>query len=159
MCTVPVVEPLALTHLASQKCLFVEGREKALLFPLAPEEKRWHLSFVWLNLFIIVFCIRRRNFFFREYSPVNNVMGVLVDGSWTWASNVCLQPWKPTVPWAASTEVWPAGWGRQSCFSALCWWGLTWSSVSRCGVHSTGETWACWSVSREGPQKWPRGWN
>jgi len=32
-------------------------------------------------------------------------------GSWTWASNVPLQPRKPTVSWAASKEVWPAGWG------------------------------------------------
>ena len=34
---------------------------------------------------------------------------------------------------------WPASWGRWSCSSALRWWGLTWTAVSRCGVLSTGE--------------------
>ena len=29
--------------------------------------------------------------------------------------------------------------------------------ASRCGVLSTGETWTCWSVSREGPQKMIQG--
>jgi len=41
---------------------------------------------------------------------------------------------------AASKEVWPAGHGRWSCLSTLCCWGLTWNTVSRCGVLSTGET-------------------
>lgn len=65
MWIVPVVQPLALTHLAAQTGLFVERREKTSLFLLSPEEKRGHLSFVWFNLFIIVFCIRKRNFMFR----------------------------------------------------------------------------------------------
>jgi len=34
-----------------------------------------------------------------------------------------------------------------------------WSSASRCGVSSTGETRTCWSMSRGGPQKWSKGWN
>ena len=36
-------------------------------------------------------------------------------GSWTCTSSVPSQPIKPTVPWAASKETWPAGWGRWSC--------------------------------------------
>jgi len=36
-------------------------------------------------------------------------------------------------------------------YFALC--DLTWSTASRCGVLSRGETWTCWSMSREGPQK------
>ena len=39
--------------------------------------------------------------------------------------------------------------GRCSCTSTLCWWGLTWSTASRCGVLSTGETWSCWSVTKK----------
>jgi len=38
-------------------------------------------------------------------------------------------------------------------------WGLTWSTASRCGVLGTGETWTCWSASRQGPQKGSKGWN
>ena len=52
-----------------------------------------------------------------------------------------------------------AGWGRWSCPSALCRWGLTWSTASRCRVPSTGESRTCWSMMREGPQKWSKGWN
>ena len=37
--------------------------------------------------------------------------------------------------------------------SALHWWDLTWSTAARYGVLSAGETWICWSTSREGPQK------
>ena len=79
--------------------------------------------------------------------------------SWTWASNVPSQSRKSIASWAASKEVWPAGWGRWSCPSALCWWGLRWSSVSRCGVLGIRETWTCWSTSRGGPQKWCKGRN
>ena len=49
--------------------------------------------------------------------------------------------------------------GKWFCLSSLHWWDLTWSTVSRCRVLSTGETWTCWSVSREGPQKWSSEWN
>jgi len=57
---------------------------------------------------------------------------------------MCPQPRKPTVSWAASKEVWPAGEGRWSCPSTLCWWCLTCSTASRCGVLSTRETKTCW---------------
>jgi len=46
-----------------------------------------------------------------------------------------------------------------SCYFTLCWWDLTWSNASRCGVLSAEGTWSCWSVSRGGPQKWSKGWN
>ena len=49
----------------------------------------------------------------------------------TWASNVCLQPERPTVSWAASQEKWPAGWGRWWSPSALPSLGLIWSTPSR----------------------------
>ena len=35
--------------------------------------------------------------------------------SWTGADHVCSQPRKPTIFWAASKAVWPAGWGRWFC--------------------------------------------
>ena len=54
--------------------------------------------------------------------------------SWTWASNVCLQPRKPTVSWAASKEAWPAGRGRWFWPSALLPWDPTWSVGSSSGV-------------------------
>ena len=77
-------------------------------------------------------------------------------GSWTWASSVPLQPRKPNISWTALKEVWSAGQGRWSCPAALCWWGLTCNTASRCGVLSTGETQTCWNASRGGPQNW---WN
>jgi len=39
------------------------------------------------------------------------------------------------------------------------WWTRIWNTTSRCGVLSTGETETCWSTSREGTQKWSKGWN
>ena len=80
-------------------------------------------------------------------------------GSWTWASNVPSQPRKPTLSLSASKAAWSAGRGRWSCPSAPCWWDLTYSTASRCGVLSTAETWSCWSMSRGGPEKCSKGWN
>jgi len=40
-----------------------------------------------------------------EHSPAEKDLGVLEDG------RMPLQPWKPTESWAASKEVWLAGWG------------------------------------------------
>jgi len=56
---------------------------------------------------------------------------------------------QPTVSWATSKEAWPAGPGRWSCPSALHWWGLTWSTVSGCGVLCTRETWTFADLSYE----------
>jgi len=50
-------------------------------------------------------------------------------------------------------------WWKMILPSTLCWCDLTWSTVSRCGVLSTGKTWACLSVSRGGPQKWSKAWS
>ena len=74
--------------------------------------------------------------------------------SWTWANSVPSQPRQPTVSWAVWQDMWHRQW---SCPSALHWWDLTWSNMSRCGVLSTGETQSCWSASRGGPEKWSRG--
>ena len=63
------------------------------------------------------------------------------------------QPQKPTASWAVSKDVWPAGQGWWSWSPALYWWGLIWSTASRCGVLSTGEMWMCWCISRRGTQK------
>jgi len=65
-------------------------------------------------------------------------------------------------PWMGSwtsKEARAAGQCRWSCPSTLHWWGLTWSTGSRCGVFSTGETLTCWSVSRRETQKRSKGWN
>ena len=48
----------------------------------------------------------------------------------TWSSNVCLQPRKPAVSWAASGEAWPAGRGLGCCPSAPLWWDPTWSPAT-----------------------------
>ena len=72
----------------------------------------------------------------------------------TWASTVPSQSRKPAVSWAVSKEVWPAGQGRWSYSSTVCWWDLTWSTVSWCGDLSRREVWTCWSMSRGGPQRW-----
>jgi len=36
---------------------------------------------------------------------------------------------------------------------------LTWSPASSSGALSTGNTWSCWSRSKEEPQKWSKGWS
>ena len=41
----------------------------------------------------------------------------------------------------------------------LHWWDPIWSPASSSGAASTEKTWACWSGSRGGPQKWSEGWN
>ena len=79
--------------------------------------------------------------------------------SWTWPSNVCSQPGRPTVPWAASRESWPAGWGGWFYPSAVLWWDPTWRPASSSGASSTGKTQTCWSGSRGDPQQWSEGWN
>ena len=76
-----------------------------------------------------------------------------------WPSNVCSQPRRPTISWAASTEVWPAGWRRGFWPSAPLSWDPTWSPVSSSGALSTGKAWSCWSKSRKEPQKWSEGWS
>ena len=91
-----------------------------------------------------------------KHSPAEKDLGVLLIASWTWASNV---PRKSTIPWAASKEAWPTGQRKWCCPCALLWWKLIWSTVSRCGVLSTGETQTCWSAFRGGPQKCSKGWN
>jgi len=78
--------------------------------------------------------------------------------SWTWAGNVCLQPRMPTVSWAASNAVCPAGQGRWFCPSAPLWWDLTWSPASSSGALSTGKIWTCWSGSRGGNGNLLRAW-
>ena len=79
--------------------------------------------------------------------------------SWIWATDVYLQPRRPTISWAASREARPAGWGREFCPSALLWWDLTWSPVSSSEALSTRRTRTCWSRSRGGPQKSSEGWS
>ena len=77
----------------------------------------------------------------------------------TWASNVRLQPRRPTVSWVALREVWPAGRGRGFCPSTLPSWDPTWSTVSSSGASNTRRTQSCWSRSRGGPQRWSEVWS
>jgi len=74
----------------------------------------------------------------------------------TWASNVCLQPRKPTVSWAASKEAWPAGRGRGFCSFTPLSWDPTWSPASS-GAPNIRRTWMCWSRSRATPRRWFEG--
>jgi len=50
-----------------------------------------------------------------ESSPEEKDVGYWWMRSSTRAGNVCLQPRKPTVSWAASRAAWPAGRGRGFC--------------------------------------------
>ena len=67
--------------------------------------------------------------------------------------NVCSQPRRPAISWAASEAAWPAGQGRGFCPSAPLWWEPTWGPVSSSGVLNTGQTRSCWSRSRGGHKK------
>jgi len=50
-----------------------------------------------------------------ENSPAGRDLGVLMDKMLNIASSMLLQPRRPTVSWAASTEEYPAG--RERCLS------------------------------------------
>ena len=80
-------------------------------------------------------------------------LGILVMKSLTWTNNVRSQPRKPTVPWAASREARPAGWGRGFCPFTPLWWDPTWSPASSSGVPNISRTWTCWRGSRGGGHK------
>ena len=67
-----------------------------------------------------------------------------------WPSSVCLQPRRPTIPWAASPAAWPTDWRRGFCPSAPLLWDLPGSPSSSSGALSTGQTWTCWSRAGEG---------
>jgi len=61
----------------------------------------------------------------RWKNSLRSVLSRKTWGSWwmkrlIWASGMCLQPWMPTISWAASKEGWPAGqksWLSHSCSS------------------------------------------
>ena len=63
----------------------------------------------------------------------------------TWAIDVCLQPGRPVVSWAASEKGWPAQWGKWLSLSVLPPRGPIWSIASR--------------GSRRRPRKWSEGWS
>lgn len=73
---------------------------------------------------------------------------------WAQGGNVHLQPSKPILSWAASKEVWPAGWNKWFCPATPLSWDLTWRAAS-----STRRTSTCWSKSRGGARKWSDGWS
>ena len=60
-------------------------------------------------------------------SPEKKELRFWLTESSTWPSNVPLHPRRPTVSWAASQALWPAGRGRWFCLSTPLWWDLTWS--------------------------------
>jgi len=74
----------------------------------------------------------------------------------TWPSNMCLQPRRSTVSWAASPAAWPAGWGRGFYPSTLLFWDPTWRPACSSGALSTGQTWTCWSGAKGGHKTDPR---
>ena len=77
----------------------------------------------------------------------------------TSASNVRLQPRKPTMSWAAARAAWPSGWGRGFCpFTPLSWDPMG-SPASSSGAPNIGRTWMCWSGTRGGPRRWSEGWS
>jgi len=77
----------------------------------------------------------------------------------TWASNVRLQPRRPTVCWAAPREAGPAGQGRWFCPFAPLSWDPIWSNVSSSGAPNIRRTWMCWSGFRGGPRRWSEVWS
>ena len=71
--------------------------------------------------------------------------------SWTRASSVCLQPRKPTVPWAASKKGWPAERERWLSSSTPPLWGIICSTVSWPAAPSIRRMQKCWIYFRRGP--------
>lgn len=70
-----------------------------------------------------------------------------------------MQSRKSTVSWAASEEVWPAGWERGLSHSILPLWDPIWSAASISGILSTRKILISYSGSREGLQIWSEGWS
>ena len=72
---------------------------------------------------------------------------------WPWSSSVTLWTRRPMVSWGALKRVWPAGQGRWSSPSALCWWGHIWSAASNSGLHCSRKTGNYWRESSRGQQR------
>ena len=77
----------------------------------------------------------------------------------TRASNVSLQPRRPTVSWAVLEEGWPEGRGKGLPRSALPMWRPIWSTLFRSGSPNSGKMWSFGRGSRRGPQRLSEGWS
>lgn len=77
--------------------------------------------FLWQFL---VWCFLMFLRFFYFFFFLNNEISIVFKKERK-RKNVCLQPWKPAMSWAASRAEWTAGQGRQFCLSALLSWDLT----------------------------------
>ena len=84
--------------------------------PVFEYQKSIRKCLLWLRAAVFLFCFVLFCFVFPNGLPRRNY-------------------YEAKLSWAASKAAWP-GWKRWSCPSALCWWGLTWSTASRCGVWS-----------------------
>lgn len=69
----------------------------------------------------------------------------------TWASDVCLQPRKPIISWAAEKVAWSAAQGRFHPFT-LPSGDPTWSTVSSSGALWKDMDLVLWVLRR--PQRW-----
>ena len=123
-------------------------------------ELRWlqalFLVSPWRRHFDLLSCKMRKAILVAEKHTLakNGLRATLRRRTWgcwltrrsTWPGNVYLQPRKPTVSWAASKAVWPAGQGRWFSPSTPLSWDPTWSS----GAPNIRRAWTCWTGPDEG---------
>ena len=88
-----------------------------------------------------------------EHSSTKKDLWVLVEGKLGISQRCPHRPESQPYSGLHQKMAWAAGQGRWSCLSSQLSWNLIWSTLCRCGILSTEETWTCLSTSTGGPQK------
>jgi len=79
--------------------------------------------------------------------------------SCTWPGNVCSQPRKSIISWAASPAAWPPGRERGFCPSAPLWWDPHLESCVQLWSPQHSTDMDLLERGQRRPQRWPTGWS